>query len=126
MPQVNMEPEEIIEKFGLPSSQNMIEVMGLSRDVLDKEIASTKDFYKKGNNPPSYSNVRSFSEFIEDEYDGFVQELYRQGETEISYDEMLNIFKQQLNQHLSNYVVVKNTGRAYLADENDQTTLKIK
>ncbi|GAT18126.1 MAG TPA: hypothetical protein DDW71_03055 [Lactobacillus sp.] len=126
MPQPNMEPEEIVEKFGLPSSEKMIEVMGLSRDILDKEIASTKDFYKKGNNPPSYSSVRSISEFIEDEYDSFVQKLYQQGETEISVDELLSAFKQRLNQHLPNYVVVKNTGRAYLADENDQTPLKIK
>ncbi len=126
MPQPNVEPEEIIEKFDLPSSEKMIEVMGLSRDILDKEIASTKDFYKKGNNPPSYSNVRSISEFIEDEYDGFVQNLYQQGETEISFDELLNTFKQQLDRHLPDYVVVKNTGRAYLADEDDQTILKFK
>lgn len=125
MPQPNMEPEEIIDKFGLPSSEDIIKTMGISPDVLDKEVACAKDYHKQGNNPPSYLNVRSISELIEDEYDGFVQLLYKQGETEISYDNLLDSFKQQLNQHLTNYVVVKNTGRAYLADENDQTALKV-
>ncbi|WP_203650102.1 hypothetical protein [Secundilactobacillus yichangensis] len=125
MPQPNMEPEEIIEKFGLPSSEDIIKAMGVSPDVLDKEVACTKDYQKQGNNPPSYVSVRSFSELLEDEYDGFVQLLYQKGETEIAYDDLLASFKQQLNQHLANYVVVKNTGRAYLADENDQTALKV-
>lgn len=125
MPQPNMEPEEIIEKFGLPSSEDIIKAMGVSPDVLDKEVACTKDYHKQGNNPPSYVSVRSFSELLEDEYDGFVQLLYQKGETEIAYDDLLASFKQQLNQHLANYVVVKNTGRAYLADENDQTALKV-
>lgn len=125
MPQPNMEPEEIIEKFGLPSSEDIIKAMGTSPDVLDKEVACTRDYHKQGNNPPSYLNVRSISELIEDEYDGFVQLLYQKGETEIAYDDLLDSFKQQLNQHLANYVVVKNTGRAYLADENDQTALKV-
>lgn len=125
MPQPIMEPEEIIEKFGLPSSEDIIKAMGVSPDVLDKEVACTKDYHKQGNNPPSYVSVRSFSELLEDEYDGFVQLLYQKGETEIAYDDLLASFKQQLNQHLANYVVVKNTGRAYLADENDQTALKV-
>ncbi|MCH5463003.1 hypothetical protein HC026_10565 [Lactobacillus sp. LC28-10] len=126
MPQANMEPEEIIEQFGLPSSQEIIQALVISTDVLEKEVACLKDFHKQGNNPPSYLNVRSIKEFIEDEYDGFVQKLYNRAETEISYDDMLSSFKQMINQDLANYVVVKNTGRAYLADENDRTSLKVK
>lgn len=125
MPQPNMEPEEIIEKFGLPSSGDIIEAMGIPQAVLDKEVAGTKDYHKQGNNPPSYLNVRSISELVEDEYDGFVQVLYNKDKTEISFDEVLDLFKQQLNQHLPSYVVVKNTGRAYLADENDRTLLNV-
>jgi len=125
MPQSNMEPDEIVEKFGLPSSEDIIKAMGIAPDVLDKEVACTQNYHKQGNNPPSYINVRSISELIEDEYDDFVQVLYNKGETEISYDELFNSFKQRLNQYLTNCVIVKNTGRAYLADENDQTALKV-
>jgi len=92
---------------------------------LDKEVASAQNYHKHGNNPPSYLNVRSINELIEDEYDDFVQVLYNKGETEISYDELFNSFKQRLNQYLTNCVIVKNTGRAYLADENDRTALKV-
>lgn len=125
MPQANMEPEEIIEKFGLPTSEEIIQALAVSQEILEKEVACSKDFRKQGNNPPSYLNVRSIRELIDDEYDGFVQLLYKQGETEISYDDLLTTFKQTFNQHLANYVVVKNTGRAYLADEDDQTPLKV-
>jgi len=125
MPQSNMEPDEIVEKFGLPSSEDIIKAMGIAPDVLDKEVACTQNYHKQGNNPPSYINVRSISELIEDEYDDFVQVLYNKGETEISYDELFNSFKQRLNQYLTNCVIVKNTGRAYLADENDRTALKV-
>ncbi|MFC6253327.1 hypothetical protein ACFP1H_01750 [Secundilactobacillus hailunensis] len=125
MPQPNMEPDEIIEKFGLPSSEDIIKAMGIAPDVLDKEVACTQNYHKQGNNPPSYLNVRSINELIEDEYDDFVQVLYNKGETEISYDDLFNSFKQRLNQYLTSCVIVKNTGRAYLADENDQTALKV-
>lgn len=125
MSRLSMEPEEIIEQFGLPSVKHIIATLAIPQATLDKEIACAKDYHKQGNNPPSYLSVRSISEVIEDEYDNFVERLYRQGETEIAYDDLLNSFKQQLNQQLAGFVVVKNTGRAYVPDENDQTALKL-
>ena len=74
--QVDAGIAEIVEKFGLPSSEDIIKAMGIAPDVLDKEVACTQNYHKQGNNPPSYLNVRSINELSEDEYDDFVQLLY--------------------------------------------------
>ncbi|WP_054760231.1 hypothetical protein [Secundilactobacillus collinoides] len=55
---------------------------------------------------------------IEDEYDGYVQALYQDGKTVNDEAKIVTAFRQHLNQDLTQFVMVKNTGRAYLADEN--------
>lgn len=118
MPLPHLEPDDIVEQFSLPTISDVFGALKLSEDVLNVEVASSDDLHKKGNNPPSYSNVRSMSEMIEDEYDGFVQQLYHEQMIHLSHEEVIKQFKAQANQRLATLVVVKNNGRAYEAAPN--------
>ncbi|MTV81716.1 hypothetical protein [Secundilactobacillus folii] len=113
-----LESDEIIDKYDLPSFDQVLDALAFPPATLERDVASQKDFHKKGNNPPSYSNVRSVREVIEDAYDDFVQNLYQSGQKERSNADIMSQFRQKLNQDLATLVVVKNTGRAYLADPN--------
>lgn len=115
-----MEPDEIINKYALPDIDTVINSLAVDETTLDKDVAFKQDFHKKGNNPPSYSNVRSVFEVIEDDYDMFVLNLYNRAETQIKHTDVISRFKQQLIATLAKLVVVRNTGRAYLADPDEK------
>ncbi len=118
MTQPELASDDIISRLHLPTLRNLLNDLSLDYDQLESNVASQADLHKKGNNPPSYTNVRSLGEVIEDEYDGYVQALYRDGKTVNDETKVVTAFRQQLNQDLTQFVMVKNTGRAYLADEN--------
>ncbi|ANZ64558.1 hypothetical protein AYR62_10985 [Secundilactobacillus paracollinoides] len=117
MTQPELASDEIISRLHLPTLRNLLNDLSLDYDQLESNVASQADLHKKGNNPPSYTNVRSLGEVIEDAYDGYVQTLYQDGTTDSDETKVVTAFRQQLNQDLNQFVLVKNTGRAYLADE---------
>lgn len=118
MTQPELEPEEIVHQLHLPETEAIIESLHVTPTLLEQDMADPDSYRKKGNNPPSYTDVRSVGEVIEDEYDTFVQSLYYAGLTQIDPKELIDKFRKQVNQKLNAFVVVKNTGRAYLAADN--------
>lgn len=118
MTQPELEPDEIVNQLHLPQTATVIDSLHVAPTLLEQDMADPDSYRKKGNNPPSYTDVRSVSEVIEDEYDAFVQSLYDEGLTQIDPKELIDKFRKQLNQKLNTFVVVKNTGRAYLAVDN--------
>lgn len=111
--------DEIVAQLFLPTIQDVFTALNVNPSVLEYDVASPSDYHKKGNNPPSYSNVRSVREVIEDGYDEYVQDLYQDGQTQLDHSDVIDKFRQKINHDLKQFVVVKNTGRAYLAADSD-------
>lgn len=121
MSQPELEADEIIRKYALPTFDEVLGELAIDPATLEKDVANRYDLHKKGNNPPSYTFVRSVAEFIADTYDDFVEQLYQTNRIEQSSDGIFAQFKTQLNQSVTTIVIVKNTGRAYVADSAAET-----
>lgn len=62
MTQPELASDDIISRLHLPTLRKLLDDLSLDYDQLENNVASQADLHKKGNNPPSYTNVRSLGE----------------------------------------------------------------
>ena len=113
-----LEPDEIVAQYKLPDSDRVIESLKISPSQLSDNVANRDDLTRTGNNPAAYANVRSLQEVIEDEYDDCLVDLYEKQDIPENHDTLLAQFKKHLQSVFYELLVVRNTGRFYVADED--------